>query len=88
MLEYNEKKRPDFIEIHEKLPPYRTVKEYFRNNPEADYKQGGSQGIGMKFDNLQQFDQPDFTSQNLIDDLNAGIGANQAPRISSQDLKS
>lgn len=52
MLEYNESKRPDFIEIHQKLPPYRTVKEYFRNNPSADYNQGGINGTSVKFDNL------------------------------------
>lgn len=88
MLEYDEKKRPDFIEIHEKLPPYRTVKEYFRNNPGADYKQGGLNGTSMKFDNLEEYDQPDFTSQNLIDDINQGINPdhNQAPRISQQAL--
>jgi hypothetical protein len=73
MLEYDESKRPDFIEIHEKLPAYRTVKEYFRVNPSADYKHGGINGTSLKFDANLDVSKQDFTKSNMIKESLQGL---------------
>ena len=61
MLDPEEHTRPDFIEIIEKLPPYRQVKEYFRLTPSVEFlSQNPDQSDCQQFDNLSQSYGPEF----------------------------
>ena len=53
MLEISEKSRPDFIEIHEKLPSYKMVKEYFETNPGAEFSNKNSKEVELEMEDQQ-----------------------------------